>query len=228
MKSLINTFTFALVVVPVQGGLGLLLALIINQRTPGINIFRTIYFMPVVVSMVVVSLLWRFIYDPQNGLLNTVLGFVTLGSFEPLDWIGTPSTALPAITAMSVWQGVGFHMVIWLAGLQTIPFVLYEAASVAGANAWQQFRYVTWPGLRNTAVFVLVTITMQAFGLFTQIDVMTRGGPLDATTTVIFQAVQKGYHKQDIAYGSAISVVFFIMVLTVALIQRYATRETDS
>jgi multiple sugar transport system permease protein len=228
MKSLINTFTFALVVVPVQGGLGLLLALIINQRTPGINIFRTIYFMPVVVSMVVVALLWRFIYDPQNGLLNTVLGFVTFGSFEPLDWIGTPSTALPAIIAMSVWQGVGFHMVIWLAGLQTIPFVLYEAASVAGANAWQQFRYVTWPGLRNTAVFVLVTITMQAFGLFTQIDVMTRGGPLDATTTVIFQAVQKGYHKQDIAYGSAISVVFFIMVLTVALIQRYATRERGS
>jgi multiple sugar transport system permease protein len=228
MKSLINTFTFALVVVPVQGGLGLLLALIINQRTPGINIFRTIYFMPVVVSMVVVSLLWRFIYDPQNGLLNTVLGFVTLGSFEPLDWIGTPSTALLAIIAMSVWQGVGFHMVIWLAGLQTIPYVLYEAASVAGANGWQQFRYVTWPGLRNTAVFVLVTITMQAFGLFTQIDVMTRGGPLDATTTVIFQAVQKGYEKQDIAYGSAISVVFFIMVLTVALIQRYATREEGS
>jgi multiple sugar transport system permease protein len=225
VKSLINTFTFALVVVPIQGGLGLLLALIINQRTAGINIFRTIYFMPVVVSMVVVALLWRFIYDPQNGLLNTVLGFVTFGTFESLDWIGDPSTALGAIIAMSIWQGVGFHMVIWLAGLQTIPFVLYEAASVAGANAWQQFRSVTWPGLRNTAVFVLVTITMQAFGLFTQIDVMTRGGPLDATTTVIFQAVQKGYEKQDIAYGSAISVVFFIMVLTVALIQRYVTRE---
>jgi multiple sugar transport system permease protein len=228
MKSLVNTFTFALVVVPVQGGLGLLLALIINQRTPGINIFRTIYFMPVVVSMVVVSLLWRFIYDPQNGLLNTVLGFLTFGAFESIDWIGDPSTAMPAIMVMSIWQGVGFHMVIWLAGLQTIPYVLYEAASVAGANAWQQFWSVTWPGLRNTAVFVLVTITMQAFGLFTQIDVMTRGGPLDATTTVIFQAVQKGYEKQDIAYGSAISVVFFMMVLTVALIQRYATREKDS
>ena len=160
MKSLVNTFTFALVVVPVQGGLGLLLALIINQRTAGINIFRTIYFMPVVVSMVVVALLWRFIYDPQNGLLNTVLGFVTFGTFEPLDWIGSPSTALPAIIAMSIWQGVGFHMVIWLAGLQTIPFVLYEAASVAGANGLQQFWNVTWPGLRNTAVFVLVTITM--------------------------------------------------------------------
>jgi multiple sugar transport system permease protein len=225
MKSLINTFFFAIVVVPLQGGLGLLLALIINQRTAGVNIFRTVYFMPVVVSLVVVSLLWRFIYDGQNGLLNTVLGFVTFGGFEPVDWLGNPSTAMPAVMAMSIWQGVGFHMVIWLSGLQTIPFVLYEAASVEGANAWQQFKYVTWPGLRNTAVFVLVTITMQAFGLFTQIDVMTRGGPLDSTTTVIFQAVQKGFEKQDIAYGSAISVVFFIMVLTVALIQRYVTRE---
>lgn len=228
MKSLVNTFTFALVVVPIQGGLGLLLALIINQRTPGVNIFRTVYFMPVVVSMVVVSLLWRFIYDGQNGLLNTVLGFVTFGSFEPVDWLGNPSTALAAVIAMSIWQGVGFHMVIWLAGLQTIPFVLYEAASVEGANDWQQFKYVTWPGLRHTAVFVLVTITMQAFRLFTQIDVMTRGGPLDSTTTVIFQAVQRGFEKQDIAYGSAISVVFFIMVLTVALIQRYVTREGSS
>lgn len=228
MRSLINTFAFALVVVPIQGGLGLLLALIINQRTAGINIFRTVYFMPVVVSMVVVSLLWRFIYDGQNGLLNTVLGFLTFGGFAPVDWLGNPSTALPAVIVMSIWQGVGFHMVIWLAGLQTIPFVLYEAASVEGANAWHQFKYVTWPGLHNTAVFVLVTITMQAFGLFTQIDVMTRGGPLDSTTTVIFQAVQKGFEKQDIAYGSAISVVFFIMVLTVALIQRYATREESS
>ena len=228
MRSLINTFAFALVVVPMQGGLGMLLALIINQRTAGINIFRTIYFMPVVVSLVVVSLLWRFIYDGQNGLLNTVLGFITFGSFQPIDWLGNPSTALPAIMAMSIWQGVGFHMVIWLAGLQTIPFVLYEAAQVEGANAWQQFRYVTWPGLRNTAVFVLVTITMQAFGLFTQVDVMTRGGPLDSTTTVIFQAVQRGFEKQDIAYGSAISVVFFIMVLAVAIIQRYVTREESS
>ena len=116
-------------------------------------------------------------------------------------------------------------MIIWLAGLQTISYSLYEAADIDGANSWQKFLYVTWPGLRNTAIFVFVTITMQAFGLFTQIDVMTRGGPLDSTTTVIFQAVQQGIEKQNIAYGSAISVVFFIMVLSVALIQRYLTRE---
>lgn len=225
MRSLVNTIYFAIVVVPVQGGLGLLLALLINKRVAGVNIFRTIYFMPVVVSLVVVSILWRFIYDADNGLLNTLLGFASFGRFEQVNWLGNPSTAMPAVMLMSIWQGVGFHMVIWLAGLQNIPTTLYEAAAVEGAGAWDQFKYVTWPGLHNTAVFILVTITMQAFGLFTQIDVMTRGGPLDATTTVIFQAVQKGFHKQDIAYGSAISVVFFIMVLIVALMQRYLTRE---
>ena len=227
MKSLMNTFYFTIIIVPLQGGLGLVLALLINQRTRGVNFFRTVYFMPVVMSIVVVSILWRFIYDGENGLLNTVLSFVTLGNFEPVDWLGNPSTAMPSIILMSAWQAVGFHMVIWLAGLQTIPYVLYEAASVEGANAWQQFKYVTWPGLRNTAVFVLVTITMAAFGLFAQIDVMTRGGPLDSTSTVIFQAVQRGFEKQDIAYGSAISVVFFLMVLSVALIQGYLTREKE-
>ena len=227
IRSLLNVLYFVVIVVPIQGGLALLLALLINSRTRGINIFRTIYFMPVVVSMVVVAILWKIIYDPTGGLLNNLLNLITFGAFKPVNWLGNTSTAMNAIIAMSVWQGVGFHMVIWLAGLQTIPGVLYEAASVEGANAWQKFRFVTWPGLRNTTVFILVTITMAAFGLFTQVNVMTRGGPLDSTTTVIYQAILNGYGKQDIAYGSAISVVFFVMVLMVALIQRILTRERD-
>jgi multiple sugar transport system permease protein len=228
MKSLLNTIYFALVIVPGQAGLGLILALLINRRTTGVNIFRTIYFLPVVVSIVVVSILFRFIYDGQNGLLNTALEFISGGGFRPIDWMANPSTAMPAIMAMSAWQAVGIHMVIWLAGLQNVPFVLYEAADIDGANSWQKFRYVTWPGLHNTAVFILVTITIAALGLFTQIHVMTRGGPLDSTTTVIYQAVRKGYEMQDIAYGSAISVVFFLLVLSVAIIQRYLTREKVS
>ena len=179
MKALKNTFLFVLVVAPVQGGLALLLALMINQKLRGINFFRAVYFMPVVVSIVVVSLLWRFIYAGDSGLLNNVLSWVTFGAFKPVDWLGNPSTALPAIIAMSIWQAVGFHMVIWLAGLQTIPPTLYEAANIEGATRWQAFRYVTWPGLRNTAVLVLIVITMQAFALFAQIDVMTKGGPLE-------------------------------------------------
>lgn len=227
MKALRNTFLFVLVIAPVQGGLALLLALMVNQKLRGISVFRAVYFMPVVVSIVVVSLLWRFIYDGDSGLLNNVLSWLTLGAFQPVDWLGNASTALPAIIVMSIWQAVGFHMVIWLAGLQTIPPTLYEAANIEGATRWQAFRYVTWPGLRNTAVLVLIVITMQAFALFAQIDVMTKGGPLDSTQTMVFQAVERGYRKQDIAAGSVICVVLFLIVLTISLVQRYLTREKN-
>lgn len=225
MKAIVNTFIFVLVVAPVQAGLALLLALLINQRLKGINLFRAIYFMPVVVSIVVVSLLWRFIYDGNSGLLNNLLGALSFGAIPKVDWLGNPGTALGAIIAMSIWQAVGFHMVIWLSGLQTISPSLYEAAAIEGSSPWQVFRYVTWPGLRNTAVLILIVITMQAFALFSQIDVMTGGGPLDSTQTIVFQAVERGYGKQDISGGSTISVILFVIVLTISLLQRWLTRE---
>lgn len=225
LKAIVNTVIFVIVVAPVQGGLALVLALLINQKLKGINVFRAIYFMPVVVSIVVVSLLWRFIYDGNSGLLNNLLGAITFGAFPRIDWLGEPSTALGAIIAMSIWQAVGFHMVIWLSGLQTISPSLYEAAAIEGSSNWQTFRYVTWPGLRNTAVLVLIVITMQAFSLFSQIDVMTSGGPLDSTQTIVFQAVERGYGKQDISGGSTISVILFVIVLSISLLQRWLTRE---
>ena len=227
MKAIVNTFVFVLVVAPVQAGLALVLALLINQRLRGINLFRAIYFMPVVVSIVVVSLLWRFIYDGNSGLLNNLLGALSFGAFPKVDWLGNPSTALGAIIAMSIWQAVGFHMVIWLSGLQTISPTLYEAAAIEGSSRWQVFRYVTWPGLRNTAVLILIVITMQALALFSQIDVMTGGGPLDSTQTVVFQAVERGYGKQDISGGSTISVILFVIVLSISLLQRWLTREKN-
>ena len=226
MQAIVNTVVFVLVVAPVQGGLALGLALLINQRLRGINVFRAIYFMPVVVSIVVVSMLWRFLYDGDDGLLNTLLSGLTLGLFDGHDWLGDPDTALGAIIVMSIWNGVGFHMVIWLAGLQTISPTLYEAARIEGASKWQTFRYVTWPGLRNTAVLILIVITMQAFALFAQIDVMTQGGPVDATQTIVFQAVERGYGRQDISGGATISVILFVIVLSISLVQSWLTRET--
>ena len=225
LKALTNTFIFVLFIVPLQAGGALLLALLINQKLKGINAFRAIYFMPVVISIVVISLLWRFIYNGSNGLLNNMLAALSLGAFQPIDWLGNSATALGAITVMSAWQGVGFHMVIWLSGLQTIPPTLYEVAAIEGSSKWQTFRYVTWPGLKNTAVLVLIVITMQAFALYSQIDVMTKGGPLDSTQTLVFQAVERGYGKQDISGGSAISVILFLIVLAISLTQRYLTRE---
>ena len=223
-KSLANTVMFALVIVPVQSAIALGLAVLINTKMRGVNFFRTVYFLPVVTSMVVVSMLWLFMYQ-QDGLINALLAKV--GIAGP-DWLGDPKTALFALIVMSIWQACGFHMVIWLSGLQTIPGELYEAASLDGASRWQQFVHVTWPGLRQTAIFILITITIAAFSLFTQVNIMTEGGPLDSTSTVVFMAVRTGFQQQQTGYASAISLVFFVIVLAVSLIQRYLTRDKEA
>lgn len=215
-----NIAIFALVVVPLQGGLGLVLALLVNQKLKGITAFRVMFFMPVVTSMVVVSMLWRFMYQ-RDGLINAMFGF-------NVDWLNNPSTALPAVIVMSIWQGVGFHMILWLSGLQTINADLYEAASLDGANKWQQFLNVTLPGLRPTFVFIFITITIAAFSLFTQIDVMTNGGPANATTTLVYHIIQMGSGRGDVGYGSALSLIFFIIVLAITLIQRALTKEDQA
>ena len=225
-KSLRNTAYFSLIVVPLQSAFALLLAVLVNAKVRGTNFFRTVYFIPVVTSIVVVSILWRFMYQP-TGLVNHLLQALSFNAVQGTDWLNNPGAAMPAIMFMSIWQAVGFHMVIWLAGLQTIPGELYEAAELDGAGRWEKFRYVTWPGLRNTRTFILVTITIAAFSLFAQINVMTSGGPLDSTSTLIFQAVRTGYEQQQTAYASAISLAFFVIVLTVSLVQRYFTREKD-
>ncbi len=224
-RSLTNNVLFALVVIPVQSAIGLLLALLVNLNLRGRNFFRTMFFAPVVTSMVVVSIVWRFLYDYNNGMINSFLSTISLGAIQPINWLGDPSTAMAAIIIMSVWQGAGMQMMIFLAGLQGIPVHLYEAASIDGANAWQKFRYVTWPGLRNTTIFIIITITIAAFQLFTQVFVMTNGGPGDATTTVTFMMVRVGFREQNIAYASAIAVTFFLIILAINLIQRRVLRE---
>lgn len=221
--SLRNTIIFAAVIVPFQSACALGLAVLVNTKTRGTNFFRTMYFLPVVTSIVVVSMLWLFMYQP-NGLINAVLAHFGI---QGPDWLNNPHTALIAIILMSAWQAMGFHMVIWLSGLQTIDATLYEAASLDGATRWQQFAYVTWPGLRQTRVFILITITIAAFGLFSQVNIMTQGGPLDATSTLVFQAVRTGFQQQQTGYASAISLVFFVLVLIVTLIQRFFTRDKD-
>ena len=225
-RSLTNTFFFALIVVPVQAGLALVLALLVNQKLRGRNFFRTVYFIPTLSSMVVISMLWRFMYQP-DGLINKSIANFMPG-YAPIDWLGNPKTAMPAIIVLSIWQAVGYHMIIWLGGLQTIPAELYEAVRMDGANKWDEFRHVTVPGLRHTFVFILITITIAALGLFVQINVLTQGGPLDSTSTLVFQSFTRGYQRQEIGYGSAISFVFFVLVLIIALIQRSMTKRLES
>ncbi|WP_208020439.1 carbohydrate ABC transporter permease [Vibrio viridaestus] len=226
--SLWNTLLFAMMVVPLQGGTALGLALLVNRSLKGTNFFRTVYFAPVVTSMVVVSIVWTFLYHKDSGLINEYLRVLSFGSIGPIDWLGDKSWAMPSIVIMSSWQGAGVQMLIFLAGLQGIPKDLYEAASIDGANSWQKFRYITLPGLKNTMVFIVISTTIAAFGLFTQVDVMTSGGPQGSTTTVMYHLIQKGFREMDTAYGSTISVIYFLIILAIAMFQKRLFDKKES
>jgi len=224
-QALLNTFIFAVVVVPLQTFFALVLAVLVNQKLRFINLFRTIYFSPVITTMVVVSIIWYFLYNPGEGLINQMISFISFGKLGPYNWLNDTSLALPAIMILSIWQGVGFQMVIYLAGLQGIPDELYEAGRVDGANTWQQFWQITIPQLRNTTIFVIISTTILAFKLFTQVWIMTRGGPQGATKTIIVLLYEEGFKMLRVGYASAIGVLFFLIVLAVSLIQRIYLKE---
>jgi multiple sugar transport system permease protein len=225
IRGLLNNFYFVVVVVPLQTALALLLAILVNQKIKAVNVFRTIYFSPVVTTMVVVSTIWFFLYNPGEGLINAFIQTISFGRLGPYSWLQDTKLVFPAIMLMSIWQGVGFQMVIYLAGLQEIPTSMYEAAQVDGANKIQQFFNVTLPQLRNTTIFVVLATTILAFKLFTQVEVMTRGGPQNASMTTIVHVVHQGWGNLKVGYASAITVVFFLIVLGISLLQRYFLRE---
>jgi multiple sugar transport system permease protein len=223
-RALINNVTFAAVVVPVQTALALWLAVLVDRPLRGMKVYRTIYFMPVVSVMAVAATVWKLLYEPDSGAVNGLLGLVTGGALQP-EWLRSTAWALPAIIIMSIWQGVGFQMIVILAGLQGIPQVLYEAGEVDGATRWQKFRHITLPQLRNTLIFVITVTAILAFRLFDQVYVMTNGGPRNATQTMLLQMVEVGFSQQRIAQGSAIAVVFFVIVLSITFVQRRLLRE---
>ena len=224
LRGVLNNFYFVFVVVPIQTSLALFLAILINQKIKGVNTYRTVYFAPVVTSMVVVAVIWTFLYNP-SGMINSFVRILSFGTLGPYNWLQDTKLVFPAIMLLSIWQGVGFQMVIYLAGLQEIPTDMYEAAEVDGANKWQQFVNITWPLLRNTTIFVVLTTTILAFRLFDQVKVMTNGGPQNASMTTIVYVIEQGWGQLKVGYASAISVVFFIIVLVISLLQRRVLRE---
>ncbi|MCU7809083.1 MAG: sugar ABC transporter permease, partial [Candidatus Thiodiazotropha sp. (ex Semelilucina semeliformis)] len=180
----------------------------------------------VVFPMSLVSVVWILIYAPgPNGMMNNLLDLLSFGQWQPRDFLRDPLLALPAIMLLSIWQGAGFQMVILLAGLQAIPQELDEAAALDGAGRWQRFLHVTLPQLRNPLIFVMLITTILAFRLFDQVQIMTRGGPNNATTTVMYEMVETVFTRQQVARASAMTVVFFLLVLVVTWLQRRLVRQ---
>ena len=224
MKSIVNTFVFVILVVPLQVCLALGLALMINRKMKGISVYRLAFFAPTVLSLFVVSILWTYIYNPNNGLLNSLLGSVGIGPFK---FLNDPKTAMLCIVILSAWQGCGFQMMIFLSGLQDIPQYLYEAAAVDGATKWNQFLNITIPGLRNITVFISLSIVVSAFQLIIQPMMMTAGGPQNSTMTIVYEIYQTGFKYNKMGYGSAMALVFTVMVLILTLIQNKLTNKSN-
>ncbi|UJF33902.1 carbohydrate ABC transporter permease [Paenibacillus hexagrammi] len=212
-KSLYNTLYFTIIVVPVQSAVALMLALLVNNRLKMRNVFRIAYFSPVITSMTVIAILWISLYNPNEGLINSALHALGIPK-QP--FLRSADQAMNSIIFMSVWQAAGYQMMIFLAGLQSIPKDLYEASAMDGANRLQQLKYITIPSLYNVIVFVLTITTIQAVKLFTQPYVMTNGGPENSTRTLALLIYQQGFQFRNAGYASAVSVIFFLLVVIIS------------
>ncbi|WMJ89772.1 carbohydrate ABC transporter permease [Anaerocolumna sp. MB42-C2] len=211
-----NTMVYTLATLFPQLALGLLLALMLYRKSILIPIFRTAFYLPNVMSMVCMSMVWLWIYDPTFGLFNVILK--SLG-YSAKQWLQDPDMAMFCVVLMSIWKSCGYSMVIFLSGLTSIPESLYEAASLDGSNAVRKFLYITWPMLRPTTFFLLVTGIVNSFSVFEQINIMTGGGPLNRTTTIVHQIYRRGFLEFKMGYASAMSVtlLLFSVIITICV-----------
>ncbi len=216
IKSLINTAYYTILSVPLSMICSLLLAVAMNQKLKGIVVFRTAFFMPYISSMVAVALLWSWIYNPQYGILNY---FLELIGIPGQNWLGDPKWAMPALVFMSVWKGLGYNMMIWLAALQGIPEDLYEAARIDGANKWQQFKNITVPLLSPTTFMLLILSIINSFKVFEQSYIMTKGGPAHATMTMVLYIYSNAFVWLKMGYASAMAYILAIIILVLTVIQ---------
>ena len=223
-----NTIRYVIFGVPLQLALGLGIALLLNQITRLSGFFRAVYFIPFVTSFVAVAFVWQWLYAPQSGLINQALTAVGLPA-QP--FLRSPQQALPAITAVAVWRGLGFAIIIFLAGLQQIPEIYYEAAKIDGANRWQMFWRVTLPLLNAVFVYLAVLGTIGFLRMFDLVQNMTeqgRGGPLKSTTTVVLEVYNEGFSSYNMGYAAALTVILFFVILIITVVQlRLLSRRVD-
>lgn len=223
--ALVNTVLYTLAVVPVAMAIAIVLAVALNQDIRGRAVYRTLYYVPVVTATVAVATVWKWIYEPDVGVANALLGLVGIG---PVRWLTSTTSALPAIMIVGVWQGLGTKIVVYLAALQGVNRSLIEAARIDGASRWAVFRHVTWRALGPAHFFVLITSLIQSFQVFDQVYIMTQGGPVNATRVLTFDVYTNAFQKLSLGYASAESVVMFlIIVIFVAVGARVLRRSNE-
>ena len=215
-KTMGNTIYYTFVAVPTGVFAAFWLAILMNRKMKGVLFFRTVYFLPQITLTVAAAVVWGWLYNPELGLFNFLLDMVGI---EGPRWLGSTTWAMPAIIIMGNWQGIGFAMLILLAGLQGIPNEFYEASEIDGANEWQKLRHVTVPMLTPTIFFVVVTSLIGAFQGFDQFYVMTNGGPAKSTTTLVLYIFQNGFSFFKMGYGSALAFMLFVSILIITLVQ---------
>lgn len=222
VQSLKNIGQFVIFIIPIQLGLALGLALLVNNKRKSTIFFKIAFFAPVVMSLVVVSVLWLVLLNPSSGLINSVLNSIGIAS-QP--FLTSPKQAMYVIIAVSAWQGAGYQMLIFLAGLQNIPSSLYEAASIDGAGKWRQFISITLPMLKPTSILILTTTLIDAFKLVIQPMVMTQGGPLNSTLTPVYYIYRTGFTDRMVGYASSITVIFGVIIIIFTIVQRKLTGD---
>jgi multiple sugar transport system permease protein len=214
-----NTIFYTLVTVPGQMVLGLGVALLLDGPLRARGFFRTVYYIPVVTSWVVVSLIFTYLFNGQAGLINWVLRDGLHLIDKNINWLAEPLSANMAIASLGIWKGIGWTMVIFLAGLQSVPPELYEAAAIDGAGGWQRLRYITLPLIRQTTLFILVMLTIGGFQVFISVYIMTGGNPLHRTEVLLTYMYNNAFEFLDLGYGSALSYLFALMVFSLSLMQ---------
>lgn len=215
--ALLNTILYVVGTVPLTMACALGLAVVLNQKVKGRNFFRTVSFFPYVASLVAVAAVWNMIFNPANGPVNMVLS--KLGVENLPGWAADKHWALITVILFSVWKSMGYYMVIYLAGLQGISGDLYEAAGLDGANAWQKFKNITWPMLSPTTFFVTIMLTINSFKVYDQMYMITQGGPGTSTLVLVYHIYNVAFKNWDLGYASAISMVLFLLVLIVTIVQ---------